>query len=142
MPREIRMKMSGLGRRMDGSRWPDFNGVAEAEDEVAARFVAAGHAVYLEDEPVPVNPGWNPMLKFSDNYEPALDPDNRAPGEEEDEALDDEDDLVNEGTGVKRPYANASKAAWVEYAVAMGEDRDAAERQSKADLISQHGASL
>lgn len=42
-------------------------------------------------------------------------------------------------TDVARPAQSAPKAAWVDYAVARGEDRATAEEANKADLIDKYG---
>lgn len=39
-----------------------------------------------------------------------------------------------------RPAVNDRKAAWVDYAVAQGADRDDAEALTKDDLVDQYGA--
>lgn len=42
-------------------------------------------------------------------------------------------------SGGDRPAKNDSKAAWVDYAVSQGADRDEAEASTKDDLIAAHG---
>lgn len=143
--RSVRLKFSFEGYRYPGGpKWPPFNGVLETGDEEAARFVEAGWAVYLEDEPEPVIDGMDRVLRqHSPYYEPSLDPDNR---EQDADGFNEElepDELLEElDAAIKRPYTNASKAAWIEYATSQGEDPETAEAMSKADLISKYGASL
>lgn len=142
--RSVRMKFTYVGTRWAGGPvWPGFNEVMETSDEEATQLVTQGNAVYLEDEPEPVVPGWNPLRKWTDNYDPALDPDNRR--EEDPELTKYEVDEV-EAAGPKRPYTNANRDAWVEYAVsvatAAGEDPEVVRRMTRVDLISKYGASL
>jgi|ERR1700722_2145718 len=140
MSRQIRMKFTYVGTRwIGGPAWPPFNGVMEASDEEAAKLVNQGNAVYLEDEPEATEPGFAPLKKWVEDYDPALDPDNykeEAPELTEYQA-DEEEDF-----GPKRPPTYALKPEWVKYAVAKGEDPDVAERMTKADLVSKYGASL
>lgn len=142
MSRQVRMKVGDLGWRAGGVRWPNYNEVLDTDDKEAAYLVGQGYAVYLEDEPVVrLVSGFDTLRPISENYEPPVTRESQEP-EDGPEVPDSEDDLVDEGDGPKRPYANASKDAWVEYAVSRGEDPDVASRMTKADLISKHGASL
>ena len=45
----------------------------------------------------------------------------------------------NEGEATKSPNASATKAEWVDHAVASGADRDEAESMTKDDLRSTYG---
>lgn len=141
MSRQIRMKFTFVGYRyVGGPAWPPFNGVMECSDEEAAKHVSNGNAVYLEDEPEAIDPsGFHPLRKWTDDYEPALDPENYRP---EDPELPDDPGDEEEVPGPKRPNTNGKKEAWVAYAVAMGEDPEVAERMTRIDLISKYGASL
>jgi len=46
-----------------------------------------------------------------------------------------EDVSARPGLEISRPALNASQAAWAEYAISAGTDRDEAEGMSRADLI-------
>lgn len=46
----------------------------------------------------------------------------------------------NVGAGDGPPAKTASKAEWVDYAVAKGVSRDEAEKSSKDELVSKHGS--
>lgn len=140
--RRVRMKFTYVGYRWTGGpAWPPFNGILETSDEEAAALVACENAVYLEDEPEPVQPGWNPLRKWTENYDPALDPENQsAEAPELTEYTRDEPE--EETPGLKRPATYANKDAWISYAVAMGEDEEVATRMTKVDLVSKYGASL
>ena len=141
MSRQVRMKFTFIGYRyVGGPAWPPFNGILECDDDEAERLVNGEWAVYLEDEPEPVDPsGFHPLRKFSENYEPALDPENYR---QEDPELTEYDLDDEEDDGPKRPYTNEKKELWAAYAVAMGEDPEVASRMSKVDLVSKYGASL
>lgn len=140
MSRKVRMKFSFQGTRGDGKPWPAYNEVLETDDEGADWLVRSDYAVYLDDEPEPLEQGFAPLRKFSEDYDPALDPENvvHVGVEDEDNLEPDED----ETPGPKRPYTTAKKEDWIAYAVAQGEDPDVAERMTKADLISKYGATL
>lgn len=140
--RSVRMKFSYIGYRyVGGPKWPPFNGILETSDEEADLLVACGNAVYLEDEPEPEHPGFAPMRKWTEDYEPALDPDNYRT---EDPDLTEYEAEEEEAPGPKRPATYAKKEDWITYAVTIdGEGvREVSERMTKADLISKYGASL
>ena len=127
-------------RWIGGPTWPPYNGVLETTDDEAARLVAAQWAVYLEDEPEAIDPsGFYPLRKWTEDYEPALDPENY---KHEDPELTEYEADEEDAAGPTRPKTYAKKEEWVAYAVANGEDPDVAERMGKADLISKYGASL
>jgi hypothetical protein len=136
------MKFTFVGYRwVGGPAWPPFNGVLECSDEEAAKHVENGNAVYLEDEPEPIDPsGFYPMRKWTEDYEPALDPENYR--HEDPELSEYEDDEEVAEPGPKRPSTAAKRDVWIEYAIAMGEDQAVAERMTRIDLISKYGASL
>jgi hypothetical protein len=143
MSRKVRLKFSFQGNIAPGIPWPGFNEVLNADEAFAARLVAGEWAVYLDDEPEAVDvTGFAPLRKFSENYDPVLDPENRKKQEPDDDLPDYEDEVDPEDGPVKRPYTNAAKGDWVEYAVSKGEDPDVASRMTKVDLISKYGASL
>jgi hypothetical protein len=50
-------------------------------------------------------------------------------------------DVAPEGK-LKKPYGNASKSAWIAYAIQQGEKPDTAESMSKIDLMSKYGERL
>jgi hypothetical protein len=136
------MKFTFVGYRyVGGPAWPPFNGVLECSDEEAAKHVENGNAVYLEDEPEPIDPsGFHPLHKWTDDYEPALDPENYR--HEDPELSEYEADEEVAEPGPKRPSTAAKKDDWIKYAIAMGEDQAVAERMTRIDLISKYGASL
>jgi hypothetical protein len=49
---------------------------------------------------------------------------------------------ASEPEPVKRPYSNATKTAWIEWAVDNGCDRDKAEGMTKTQLMSEYGERL
>jgi hypothetical protein len=136
------MKFHYVGYRWTGGpAWPPFNGVLETSDEEAAKLVAAGNAVYLEDEPEPIAPGFAPLTRWTEHYDPELDAANQR--SENTELTEYEADTPEEeDSGPKRPATYANKDAWIDYAVLMGEDREVAQRMTKVDLVSRWGASL
>ncbi|MEA2676400.1 MAG: hypothetical protein QOJ81_541 [Chloroflexota bacterium] len=55
-------------------------------------------------------------------------------------AIDEEGDASDAAKAAAGPARSATKAAWVDFAVSRGADRDAAEDMTKAALIEQHGS--
>lgn len=49
-------------------------------------------------------------------------------------------EYVDGDSGSEAPAQSDNKAAWVDYAVSQGADRDEAESMTKAELIDQYGA--
>lgn len=141
--RAIRLKFSFQGPRPDGTEWPPYDGVLTVGEAEAARLVHAGHAVYLDDEPVARPRGGYSALM------PMLDPD-RAAAEATETAGGDHELSPEDVMGTspedreqrRRPSVRADKAAWVKYAVSQGEGKMEALEMSKADLIAKYGASL
>ncbi|WP_117198973.1 hypothetical protein [Nocardiopsis sp. TNDT3] len=76
--------------------------------------------------------------RYEDDYEPLPDPGPEDDQEETEQAPEPEDappaESPPEAAPPGRPMARASKAAWVDYAVDQGHDREAAEALTKAEL--------
>ena len=58
----------------------------------------------------------------------------------EESYTDPDPDMADPTRGGVKPIVNSPKAAWVEYAVIMGEDRGEAEAATKAQLIAAYGS--
>jgi hypothetical protein len=144
--RAVRMKHSMQGVRLAQQvPWPPYNGILRTNAEEAELLVNAGWAVYLEDEPEAVHEGYKAIMPLIDGYvEPAAIPRH--------EELAEPVTAVGEVSGkeytfgdpaeVKRPYTNARKDVWIDYAISQGEDEMTAGNMSKEDLIQKWGASI
>lgn len=154
----VRMLWDMQGGRFDGQRWPGYLKEIDVPDWEAADLISGGIAEPVEapvlnrgfDVLKAADPDYESGLKPADGEEPTAisdyDIDNAGPvlvvGDDDfndDFADSDEDSEAGEVTPqVKRPTVVDNKAAWVEYAVSKGADREKASAKTKAMLISDY----
>jgi hypothetical protein len=117
------------GGRGDGP-WPDPGVPFEVDAEEGAHLVAAHMAIPAGDEPPEI-----PEVQAAADVEARSFYDDGGvlpPGVTEAENTSGSPERV-------KPIVNSPKAAWVEYAVTQGANRETAEAMKKADLITAYG---
>lgn len=153
----VRMLVDMQGSRHDDQLWPGFKNKILLPAWEAADLIANQTAEPLDAEDV--DRGWNVLQEPSLTWDqpPAeeeealfnsnghrdphatgvIDEDDFRRDEEEDDDFDrDEPAPV---VKVKKPYGNSSKGDWIKYAVSHGADAQAADKLTKAQLVSEFG---
>jgi hypothetical protein len=150
----IRMLTHMTGGRYDNREWPGYMGEIDVPEWEAKHLINGRNAEYT-DTPVldrgydvlkVPDPNYESKLKFADGGiiersveeepEPAL----PSSDFDNDFERDDDDNEVEEVTPqVKRPSTVDNKAAWIDWAVANGADREKASAKTKTMLISEYG---
>lgn len=108
------------------------------DDDEAAVHVRSGLAVYT-DGPQPEGTPAVPVVPDSGT---SLTPDDNDFGQDPRFILEDAERARVTQPEVKRPYGNASKAAWVDWAVHNGADAVEAASLTKNELMSRYGEAL
>jgi len=119
------MLVQRTGLRWDGQDWPDRGGEIDVPDDEGAALCGQGDAV-------PVVTG-----DVETPERPDVAVEIRSVTTEDDGTGPDDGGFLPEPAA--RPIVNSPKAAWVEYAVTQGADRETAEAMKKADLITAYG---
>lgn len=114
----------------------DANEVVDTDPATARALVDSGDAVFEGEQQTPMLP--IPVVKREDGIEFPEQPQIVEVPEDFGESEESEDAIA------KRPYGNATKAAWVRYAIALDENLSeaAATAMTKADLMSRYGERL
>lgn len=114
MTQKIQMVESLLGTRWDDQPWPPAGGALDVPDWEAEHLIRGRFARPWPGDSEPPAQGTS---------EPAPQPEPPAP----------------EPAPAEPPKPQDPKSAWVEYAVAHGDDRAAAEQSTKQELIAIYG---
>ena len=149
------------GGRYDGREWPLYLGTIDVPEWEAAHLVKGGTAEY---ESAPVldrgfdvlkvpDPDYESRLKYadggvieredsdSDSVPLFLDSSTTVDSDDFDndfESVEDDNEVEDVTTPVKRPSTIDNKAAWIEWAVYKGADREEAKNKTKNALIADY----
>lgn len=154
----VRMLFDMQGLRYDGQPWPGFHGTIEVP-EWEAEAMIADKVAESADEPM-LNRGYDVLRAPSADYEENLErvdgqprseeddlrPAHLVPVDEAEDTWDDDDDFDRDDVPeepvtpeVKRPYTNAAKSEWINYAITQGAKRTEISEMTKAMLIDLYG---
>lgn len=151
----IRMRVTMSGGRYDHRDWPPYGQLIDVPDWEGNQLIAAGNAESYEEPEL--DRGYDVLKVPHPEYETILkraDGSDQAGEEEEDEDLArdepeeidyeddferDDDDNEVEQSEIKKPYTNAPKDAWIEYAASKGADRKQVAELTKAQIIAKFG---
>lgn len=156
----IRMLWDMQGSRYDDRPWPGYMGIIDVPEWEAEHMVSGGTAEYpdapLLDRGYDVlkvaDPNYESKLKFADGgiVGPSaisdFDIDDAGPvltvGDDDFDSdfdsYDDDNEVKDVTTSVKRPTAADKKEVWIEWAVSKGADQEEAKNKTKAALIADY----
>ena len=149
------------GGRYDNREWPPFMGTIDVPEWEAEHMVNGGMAEYPDSPALDrgfdvlrvADPDYESHLKFadggivereddgSDAVPPFLDNSTVVDSDDFDsdfESVEDNNEVEEITTAVKRPTAADNKATWIEWAVSKGATREAAEAKTKNALMTDY----
>lgn len=138
------------GGRANGGEWPAYGGLIELDEWEAEQVIRGGNAELASEEEL--ERGYDVLRIPDPNFEDRLREGYDEEAEETDEDLSreepeevdfgddfDRDEDDTEVTEIKRPYTNANKDEWIDYAAYKGADRKEVAELTKAQIISKYG---
>lgn len=139
-----------LGGRLDHRPWPPAGTEIDVADDVGQGLIEGGHAVNASVRPEapprlpapvvisePAQTAAGPVISQEIAAAPEPEPEPRWQDE-----FGGSDPPEPEPEPAEPPAPGDPKAAWIDYAVSQGADRDVATAMTKADLMSRYGGRL